>query len=186
MNMPLRLLAVVTVLSASMIGAGCGSNATSGSGAESGSATSASATGSTVDAAGTQKLTASEKAVKFAACMRENGVGDFPDPTDKNADNYGVSVSKAVFVGAADACKALKPPGALSSKYTPRQLSAAVRFAQCMREKGGVKDFPDPVNGKPLIDTTKIPSSNKPGGMTILNAGAATCGALLRSAMGGQ
>ena len=45
-----------------------------------------------------------------------------------------------------------------------------------------MKDFPDPVNGEPLIDTYKIPSSNKPGGMTILNAATNKCGAVLKSA----
>jgi hypothetical protein len=49
-----------------------------------------------------------------------------------------------------------------------------------------VKDFPDPVNGEPLIDTTKIPSSNKPGGMTILNAATDACGSVLGQAAGGQ
>ena len=49
-----------------------------------------------------------------------------------------------------------------------------------------MKDFPDPVNGEPLIDTYKIPSSNKPGGMTILNAATNKCGAVLKSAAGGQ
>jgi hypothetical protein len=38
-----------------------------------------------------------------------------------------------------------------------------------------VKDFPDPVNGEPLVDTTKIPSSDAPGGMTILNAAMQKC-----------
>lgn len=116
--------------------------------------------------------------------MRQNGVSDLPDPTDEDADAdaYGVSVTPAVFSKAADACKALKPPGALSSKYTPRQLSAAVRFARCVREEG-VKDFPDPVDGQPLIDTTKIPSTDRAGGMTILNAATTRCASLLRQAM---
>ena len=39
-----------------------------------------------------------------------------------------------------------------------------------------MKDFPDPANGEPLIDTTQIPSSNQPGGMTILNAATHKCG----------
>jgi hypothetical protein len=73
------------------------------------------------------------------------------------------------------ACKALQPPGTLSAKLTPAQESAALKFAQCIRENG-VPDFPDPVNGQPLVDTTRIPSSNKPGGMTILNAAMHTCG----------
>jgi hypothetical protein len=49
-----------------------------------------------------------------------------------------------------------------------------------------VKDFPDPVNGEPLIDTTNIPSSNEPGGMTILNAAIHQCGDVLDLAAGGQ
>jgi hypothetical protein len=175
MNRELRSLAALAMVA--LVGAGCGSNARSGTGTASSSGT---ATG-----AGNKKLTARDKAVKFAECMRAHGVSDFPDPTDKNADSYGVSVSKAVFTRAVDACKALKPPGALSSKRTPKQQSAAIRFAQCVRDHG-VRDFPDPVTGEPLIDTTKIPSSNGPGGMTILNAATHKCGYVLKEAAGGQ
>ena len=81
------------------------------------------------------------------------------------------------------ACKALQPPGTLSAKLSPAQESAALKFAQCIRENG-VPDFPDPVNGQPLVDTTRIPSSNRPGGMTILNAAMHTCGDLAEEAMG--
>jgi hypothetical protein len=49
-----------------------------------------------------------------------------------------------------------------------------------------VKDFPDPVNGEPLVNTYKIPSSDKPGGMTILNAAMEKCGGILKSSAGGQ
>jgi hypothetical protein len=176
-----------------LISAGCGSNASS----ESGTASSTGAPGGTSSAGtpstgtgttgsgATTKLTAQEKAVKFAECMRKNGVPHFPDPDAKGDYNFGVDVSKEVFTKAVDACKALKPPGALSGKRTPKQQSASLRFAQCVRDHG-VKDFPDPVNGEPLIDTTKIPSSNKPGGMTILNAATHQCGAILDLAAGGQ
>ena len=90
-----------------------------------------------------------------------------------------------MWLEAIDACKAVKPPGALSAKRTPKEQSASLRFAQCVRDHG-VKDFPDPVNGEPLIDTYKIPSSNKPGGMTILNAATHKCGDILKLAAGGQ
>jgi hypothetical protein len=123
--------------------------------------------------------------VKFAECMRANGVPHFPDPDPKGDSNFGVDVTPDVFTRAATACKALQPPGALSSKRTPKEQAATLRFAQCVRENG-VKDFPDPVNGEPLINTYKIPSSNKPGGMTILNAATHTCGYILRLAAGGQ
>jgi hypothetical protein len=117
--------------------------------------------------------------------MRANGVPHFPDPDPKGDYNFGVDVSREVWLKAVDACKALKPPGALSSKRTPKEQSASLRFAQCVRDHG-VKDFPDPVNGEPLIDTYKIPSANRPGGMTILNAATHKCGAVLKLAAGGQ
>ena len=123
--------------------------------------------------------------MKFAECMRANGVPHFPDPDAKGDFNFGVDVSKEVFTKAIDACKAFQPPGSLSARRTSKQQSASLRFAQCVRDHG-VKDFPDPVNGEPVIDTYKIPSSNRPGGMTILNAATHACGRILKSAAGGQ
>ena len=94
-------------------------------------------------------------------------------------------MSPAVWKKAGAACKAQQPPGTLSAKLTPAQESAALKFAQCIRENG-VPDFPDPVNGQPLVDTTRIPSSNKPGGMTILNAAMHKCGHFVAEQTGGQ
>jgi hypothetical protein len=125
------------------------------------------------------------KAVKFAECIREHDVPDFPDPDAKGEFEYGVSVSPAVWTRAVEACKDLQPPGSLSSKRTPEQQTASLRFAQCVRDHG-VKDFPDPANGEPLIDTYKIPSSNRPGGMTMLNAATRKCRDLLAEAAAGR
>jgi hypothetical protein len=172
---PLAACGMVALIS--VLSAGCGSNAAPDT-------ASRSATPATSGAAAA-KPTAREKAVKFAECLRANGVPHFPDPDPKGETNFGVDVSGEVWLKAVDACKALKPPGALSSKRTPEQQSAGLRFAQCVRDHG-VKDFPDPVNGQPLIDTYKIPSSNKPGGMTILNAAMHKCGRILKSSAGGQ
>ena len=133
---PLAALALVA-----LIGAGCGSNGPAGTGA----------------ATATKTVSARDTAVKFAECMRAHGVGDFPDPNGKNQFEYGVSVSPAVWNRAVGACKALQPPGTLSSKRSTKQQSTALEFAQCMRDHG-VKDFPDPANGQPLVDTTQIPS----------------------------
>jgi hypothetical protein len=167
----LRPLAALAM--AALAIAGC-SNAASETGTASSSGT-----------GGNKNLTARDRAVKFAECIRAHGVGDFPDPDAKNQFQYGVSVSPAVWKQATTACKDLQPPGTLSGKRTPKQQSAALRFAQCVRDHG-VKDFPDPVNGEPMIDTTKIPSSNKPGGMTILNAATHKCGSILKLSAGGQ
>jgi hypothetical protein len=175
-----------------LVSAGCGSNS-SKSGAAGGtdtasstvSATGATNSTATADNSADKSLSKQEKAVKFAECIRANGVPHFPDPDPKGEYNFGVDVTPEVWTNAVDACKALKPPGALSAKRTPKEQSASLRFAQCVREHG-VKDFPDPVNGEPLIDTYKIPSSNKPGGMTILNAAIDACGAILEKSAGGQ
>jgi hypothetical protein len=170
MSRKLRPLAALAIVA--LVGAGC-SNGSADKG-NTGTASSAN-----------KDLTAQEKAVKFAECMRASGVPHFPDPDPKGDYNFGVDVTPKVWLKAVDACKALKPPGALSAKRTPKQQSASLRFAQCVRDHG-VKDFPDPVNGEPLIDTTKIPFSNKPGGMTILNAATHKCGGILDLAAGGQ
>jgi hypothetical protein len=163
---PLVALALVVLISA-----GCGSNAASETG--------------TAGTGGTKKATDQDKAVKFAECIRENGVPHFPDPDAKGDFAFGIDVSPAVWGKAVDACKDLQPPGALSGKRSPKQQSAALRFARCMRENG-VKDFPDPANGEPLVDTRRIPSSAGNGGMGILNAGMQKCRDVLAKAAGGQ
>ena len=161
----MRTLTAGLVLLA-LIYAGCGSSTPSETGT---AGTSATAT------AKSKQLSARDKAVKFAECIRAHGVSDFPDPNAKNDFEYGVSVTPAVWTKAVNACKALQPPGSLSSKRTSKEQSASLKFAQCIRANG-VKDFPDPVNGEPIVNTYKIPSSNKPGGMTVLNAAMKKCG----------
>jgi hypothetical protein len=158
----LAVVALVAPISA------CGSSAPAGSGSSS-------------TASSNNTASKREKGVRFAECMRSNGVGDFPDPNANGEFVYGVSVTPAVFHKAVTACKALQPPGSLSAQRSPKQQSLALKFAQCVRNNG-VKDFPDPVNGQPLIDTTKIPSSDPPGGMSILNAATHRCGGLLQLA----
>jgi hypothetical protein len=170
MNRELRPLAALAMVA--LIGAGCGSNA-------------ASETGTASSSAANKKLTARDKAVKFAECIRAHGVNDFPDPNEKNQFEYGVSVTPTVWKRATTACKDLQPPGTLSGKRTPKEQSASLRFARCIRDNG-VKDFPDPVNGEPLVDTYKIPSSNTANGMAILNAAMHKCGYVLKEAAGGQ
>lgn len=180
----IALIAMVALIS------GCGSSApartTSSTDIVSISNTSSTGSTDTASITGTAGNTASkrEKGVKFAECMRTNGVPDFPDPNANGEFMYGVSVTPAVFTNAVDACKSLQPPGSLSGQRSFKQQSLALKFAECVR-KNGVPDFPDPANGQPLIDTTKIPSSNSPNGMNILNAATHKCGPLLQLAARG-
>jgi hypothetical protein len=182
---PLAALAMLVV-----IVAGCSSGSEkgdTGTSSSSGNASS-SANGSSGSAGtgGNENASDRDKAVKFSECMRENGVSDFPDPNAAgDFPGFGISVSPAVWQEALGACKDLQPPGALSAELSPVQLSAALQFAQCMRENG-VQDFPDPVNGQPLVDTNRIPSTASPSGMSILNAAMQKCRDVLGEAAGGQ
>ena len=170
---PLVTLALVSLIA--LVGAGCGANAASeASGGNPRSGASSASAGSGAETQATKR----EKAVKFAECVRAHGVPHFPDPDATGSFNFGVDVSAETFTAAVDACKALQPPGTLSSHRSASQQSTALRFAACVRANG-VPDFPDPVNGQPLINTYLIPSANRPGGMSILNAATHRCSSVL-------
>lgn len=164
MSRELRPLATLAMLA--LISAGC-SNASAGTGTDGG--------------AGNRNATNHAKAVKFAECMRSNGVSAFPDPDasgkltiDAIANVSKLDTSTPAFKQAMSACKDLEPAGFTGGKRPPAQQSAGLKFAQCIRDNG-VKDFPDPVNGEPLVDTNRIPSAAQPGGMSILNAAMRKC-----------
>jgi hypothetical protein len=147
-----------------LISAGCGGTSSAGSSGSNGAATTR------------------EKAVKFSECMRENGVSDFPDPDASGAftietiaNGSSVDTSSVAFTRALTACKDLEPPGFTGETRSPEQQEAALEFAQCIRDYG-VKDFPDPAIDEPLVDTNRIPSSDTPGGMSVLNAAMRACG----------
>jgi hypothetical protein len=131
------------------------------------------------------------KAMKFAECMRDHGVREFPDP-----DSSGELTIDAVLNGssldpdapawkeAMSACKDLQPPGFTGDKdVTPEEQEARLEFAQCIRDNG-VEDFPDPAEGEPLVNTNLIPSAAEPGGMDVLNAAMQKCGDRAAEAMG--
>ena len=169
---PLAAIALITIMSA----------ACSNTGAKTG----------TGDSGGDTAIAASHaQAVKFAECMRSHGYRDFPDPNASgDFESFGISVSPEVWTKALDACKDLQPPGTFTGNRSPEQEQAALKFAQCIRDNG-VKDFPDPVNGDPLIDTTKIPSvdgsqlspTERSRGMAVLQAAMKECRNLLGDAM---
>jgi hypothetical protein len=139
----LALIAMVVLISA------CGSSAPASTGSGGG---------------GNNTAANAQKAVKFAACMRSNGVSEFPDPgasgkltIDGVVNGSSLDPSTPAFKQAISSCKDLEPPGFMGQKPTPQQTDARLKFAQCMRDNG-VEDFPDPTPNGPLIDTNRIPS----------------------------
>ena len=170
---PLLALAVVA-----LIGAGC-----SDTPAETGGNTSTST-----------NVGGRDKAVKYAACMRDNGVKEFPDPDasgemtiDGVVNGSSLDASSPAFEAAIAACKDLQPPGFMGRKRSAKEQEPALEFAQCMRDNG-IKDFPDPAKDGPLIDTTKIPSAKGRGALEIpgFTAAQATCRDFLDSALNGR
>src|SRR5688500_18261637 len=84
--------------------------------------------------AGTGNTNASprDEGVKFAACMRANGVKEFPDPdasgqltVDGIANRSSLDTDSAAFKQASTACKELQPAGFTGSKRSPEQQAAA-------------------------------------------------------------
>jgi hypothetical protein len=161
-----RPLAALTLIALAAVISACGSTAPAETGTGGGGNTTA------ANAQG---------AVKFAKCMRSNGVSKFPDPgasgkltIDAVANGASLDTDTPEFRRAINVCKDLEPAGFMGSKRSSRQQQGALKFAQCIREHG-VKDFPDPIPDGPLVDTNRIPSSNSPGGMSILNAAMRKC-----------
>jgi hypothetical protein len=161
---PLTALALIA-----LIGVGCGGN----------------------DSGGGKTTAANQgKAVKFAQCMRENGVSEFPDPDasgnltiDQIANGSSLDTSTAAFKQAISACRDLEPPGFTGGKRSPEQQKAALKFAQCIRDNG-VKDFPDPTPDGPLVDTSRMPGS--PGARSIpgLQTAMEKCSAIYSGELG--
>ncbi len=188
-----RLVLLVALAMLALISTGC-SNASAGTDSSDVSTNAAIAPAGTDGSGGNNSTVNREQAVKFAECMRKNGVKGFPDPdasgalTIENvANGSGLDTNSAAFTRAISACKDLEPAGFTGSKRSPEQQKAALKFAQCIRDNG-VKDFPDPDPDGPMIDTNRIPSANRPGGMNILHAAMSKCRGLATDAgvTGGQ
>jgi hypothetical protein len=178
------LVALATVAMVALISTGCG---TGSSGDNTNAATAPAGTGGS---GGNNNASTHEKAVKFAECMRDNGVSEFPDPDasgkltiDGVVNGSSVNPNSAAWKQAINACKDLEPPGFTGSKATPKQMSARLKFAQCIRDHG-VKDFPDPTKDGPLVDTNRIPSAATNGGMSVLNAAMRKCGDIYAGELG--
>jgi hypothetical protein len=130
---------------------------------------------------GSNSANKAQKAVKFAECMRSNGVSEFPDPgasgsftIDGVVNGSSLNPDTSAFKQAISACRDLEPAGFTGSTRSAEQAQAALEFAKCIRANG-VKDFPDPANGQPLVDTNRIPSAATESGMSILNAAMQKC-----------
>jgi hypothetical protein len=96
--------------------------------------------------------------VAYSACMRKNGVENFPDPDAQgrikitsgrsaSGRTWGVDANSATFKKALQACRRLLPNGGEPDPQVhEREFQAMLRFSACMR-KNGVPNYPDPEEG---------------------------------------
>lgn len=160
----LTLLAAAAVVAL----AGCGGSK-SPSVASAGTTTSSGAAGSTNIAGGgagsgapSSQSGLQQDLLKYAECMRANGVPNFPDPSASGgfALSGGIDRSSPGFKAAQAKCQKLLPSGgglAPGSNTHPsaQWLAHMVKVAECMR-RHGISDFPDP--------RTSVPSNPFPAG----------------------
>jgi hypothetical protein len=86
----------------------------------------------------------------FSACMRKNGVPNFPDPrsggglTINAGPGTGLNPSSSQFKHAQSVCSKYLPNGGkVDPAAQAKALKAALAFSACMRAHG-VTNFPDP------------------------------------------
>jgi hypothetical protein len=152
MNGSRKLRPLVALAMVALIGAGCSKEP-----AENGS--------------GSNKNAPYRQAIRFADCMRENGVKAFPDPDasrgltiDAVVNGSSLETSGSAWKEAIAACRDLQPPGFTGTEVSSKQQDVRLKFAQCMRDNG-IEDFPDPTRDGPLLDTTRMPG--QPGAHSI-------------------
>jgi len=89
-------------------------------------------------------LSRDEMAVKFAQCMRENGI-DMADPEPGKGIRIQSRGNREEMEAAMEACREYNPQA--NSTGSPELDEKNREFAQCMR-KNGVENFPDPEPGQ--------------------------------------
>jgi hypothetical protein len=101
----------------------------------------------------TNAKAASDQALKFAGCMRANGVPNFPDPSAGGGiqitPGSGLNPQSPAFQAAQKVCGKLLPGGGPGVRRpTKAAFAAGLAFARCMRTHG-LPRFPDPLASAP-------------------------------------
>jgi hypothetical protein len=134
---PALTLAVVLALT------GCGSDSDDSKVASAAGDTSTSKGKDAADGA-KASLSPQEMGVKFASCMRENGIPmEDPEPGKGVRFKMDGSIPKATMDKAREACREFQPQGDGPGGSDPKRGEAMRKHAACMRENG-VDAFPDP------------------------------------------
>jgi hypothetical protein len=107
--------------------------------------------GATPATSGSAAASDPEQGRKFAACMREKGVPEFPDPGADGQLDMGqlrdADIDRQKFQQAQEACRDLAPNGGQRPQLDAAQQEQFRQFAQCMRDNGVDMPDPDPNGG---------------------------------------
>ncbi|MGX7674610.1 hypothetical protein [Plantactinospora sp. DSM 117369] len=92
----------------------------------------------------TASVSSDERALKFAQCMRDQGIDmSDPGPDGEGFLGEGDAVNKDKVKAATEACRQYMPDGGELRQPSAEEVEQLRKFAQCMRDKG-VASFPDP------------------------------------------
>ncbi|MBD2894804.1 hypothetical protein amrb99_37320 [Actinomadura sp. RB99] len=147
--MRIRVIVVAGAVLAGAVACGGGGDGGDGVASAGGAAVKASASPS-------RSLSPEDAQLKFAQCMRQNGV-DVPDPGSGHAETMriGKGADREKLQAAMKKCQSwLQAGGKLPDLKDPKVRDQYVKFAQCMREHGVDMKDPDP-DGTIRIPTGK-------------------------------
>jgi hypothetical protein len=141
------VLAVLSVLAAGTMLAGCSPDPKSTDASDDSQGSSNSSSDS------------SNSAVAYSQCMRDNGVSNYPDPKEDDQGRVQLTVPEGIdqnsptFKSAQSACQSKLVQGDMGAAANSRSFDATkdAAWAKCIR-KNGMPDFQDPkVDGSTII-----------------------------------
>ena len=109
-------------------------------------------------------------AVRYADCMRSNGVPSFPDPGGGGGGLVipnDVNTASPAFQTAQRACQSLVPGPAARSPTTEQDREMLLAMSRCMRAHG-VSGFPDPVSSPPTNPAGFAMAFGHPGAFIVI------------------
>jgi hypothetical protein len=122
---------------------------------------------------------ANQSGIAFAACMRSNGVPNFPDSAISDSNGRlemdipsGLDTNSSQFQSAMQTCRKDLPDGGGSGNGSSSgsNTQAVIKFANCMRSHG-VPNFPEPnAQGQELITGSSGLNPNSPQFQSAMQA----------------
>jgi hypothetical protein len=132
--------ALVAVAALGLLASGCGGRSGEG-------VAQVDSTDTTTTRSDSQSGSSERSPTAYAACMRRNGVPNFPDPNANGQFRFDKNQISGWprYRAAESACQRLRPSGPTPTRQQQAEaLRLGMRYAACMRAHG-VPTFPDPV-----------------------------------------